>query len=442
MSSLDPTFVPSADADGLPPAVVPLDRPESADIPYIQLVRPEPAAVVELGPPELPPATPEPRPPHPGFWWAVLWCLGFFLVTQIIPTVGVMLVLTVFLLVARPDLASGDLTGELTRLGMPVCIVVAQITAILFTLVVARVMVGRDWTRKLALRRPSFQQLFLVLLATPAFMILAGLVGTLARKIGLPTIQYQEQVEGLFAQFPLWASLLLFAAAPGFLEELFCRGFLGRGLVGRYGPVVGVALTSLLFGAMHVDPPHVIATAFMGMGLHFIYLTTRSLWMPMLVHCFNNGLGAVASTYKNDLPQWLKDLDEGSPQMLLMILAGVVLLVAAAAWGLYRCRTRFVADNLGEPAWQPDYAGLEFPVVGLGVRLRPRYSGVEHPPAESRTTVVRPWPGILPVLATLCAAGLFVGSITLNAALTERGPRQPAESKPVTPAKEQPAHSG
>ena len=33
-------------------------------------------------------AEPAPPPrPHPGFWWAVLWCLGILLATQILPSV-------------------------------------------------------------------------------------------------------------------------------------------------------------------------------------------------------------------------------------------------------------------------------------------------------------------------------------------------------------------
>src|SRR5262245_47480070 len=28
-----------------------------------------------------------PRPPHPGFWWAVLWCLGILAVTTVVPGV-------------------------------------------------------------------------------------------------------------------------------------------------------------------------------------------------------------------------------------------------------------------------------------------------------------------------------------------------------------------
>src|SRR4051794_15059965 len=29
------------------------------------------------------PLAPTPTKPHPGFWWSVLWCIGFLLVTQV-----------------------------------------------------------------------------------------------------------------------------------------------------------------------------------------------------------------------------------------------------------------------------------------------------------------------------------------------------------------------
>ncbi|HZY90757.1 MAG TPA: hypothetical protein VFE78_38390, partial [Gemmataceae bacterium] len=31
-------------------------------------------------PPDLPPPSVRlPRPPHPGFWWSLVWCVGFLL---------------------------------------------------------------------------------------------------------------------------------------------------------------------------------------------------------------------------------------------------------------------------------------------------------------------------------------------------------------------------
>src|SRR5208337_4060578 len=87
-----------------------------------------------------------------------------------------------------------------------------------------------------------------------------------------------DEMQKGFTQWPVWFGVLVVGLGPALNEELFCRGFLGRGLLGRYGTVGGILLTSLFFGLLHLDPPHVVATFVMGCCLHFTYLMTRSLW--------------------------------------------------------------------------------------------------------------------------------------------------------------------
>jgi hypothetical protein len=172
----------------------------------------------------------------------------------------------------------------------------------------------------------------------------------------------------------------LIGVGPGFAEELWCRGFLGRGLVGRYGYAAGILLTSFLFGIMHFDPPHVMATFCMGICLHLAYLATRSLWVPMLLHFLNNSLSVLSVTlWKED---WVgKSVDEPD----LIMYPAALLLGLAVGWALYRSRARLAPAPLEAlPAWRPEFPGVELP---------PRGSGVE---------VVRPWPGLL---SLICVAG-------------------------------------
>src|SRR5262245_52043880 len=48
-----------------------------------------------------------PAPPHPGFWWAILWCILMLIVAQIVPALLVVTVLVVIALV-RGGLAGLD----------------------------------------------------------------------------------------------------------------------------------------------------------------------------------------------------------------------------------------------------------------------------------------------------------------------------------------------
>lgn len=96
-----------------------------------------------------------------------------------------------------------------------------------------------------------------------------------------------------FAGASLPVALFLIAVVPGIGEEFLFRGLLGRGLVARWGLFVGVGMTSVLFAAVHIYPPHVIAIIPVGIALHWIYLTTKSFWAPVMFHFLNNGIATI-----------------------------------------------------------------------------------------------------------------------------------------------------
>jgi membrane protease YdiL (CAAX protease family) len=195
-------------------------------------------------------------------------------------------------------------------------------------------------------------------------------------------------MEDLIKEFRSWDwgfAVLVVGAGPAVSEELWCRGFLGRGLTRQYGVAVGVLLTSVFFGVMHLDPPQAVATAFLGLVFHYTYVTSRSLWLPMLMHFVNNSVAVVAAKLADP-----EALPSGRSAVLpLPVYAGAALLLLAVCWALYQSRVRFLAPAEGGPVlWEPDYPG------------------VEHPPAESGVVAVHPW------LSGSAAAGVFLALLS------------------------------
>lgn len=83
--------------------------------------------------------------------------------------------------------------------------------------------------------------------------------------------------------------LALVLVAP-FVEESLFRGFLLNRWRTKYGPTKAVAFSSVAFGLLHVD---VIGGIVFGVVLALIYLKTRSLIAPILVHMANNSIAIV-----------------------------------------------------------------------------------------------------------------------------------------------------
>ncbi len=93
-----------------------------------------------------------------------------------------------------------------------------------------------------------------------------------------------------FATGPLGVAVLVVAGGlgPGFGEELAFRGFIQPRFTARWGPLVGIGATALLFGFLHMD---VWQGAFAtGIGVLYGWAAWRSgtVWLGMLAHALNN----------------------------------------------------------------------------------------------------------------------------------------------------------
>src|SRR5262249_55135457 len=160
--------------------------------------------------------------------------------------------------------------------------------------VVAGAWLRRQTRRALALRRLGLLHAMLVVLVAPPFLVVNVTLALWAQR-GLQAVgaggvaQAATRQYGFLAGFskalgqqPFLVVFLVACLCPGVAEEIFFRGFLGRGLVARFGLFWGVLLTSCLFGLMHGEPRHICVTTVLGIVLHLVYLSTRSLLAPML----------------------------------------------------------------------------------------------------------------------------------------------------------------
>jgi tetratricopeptide (TPR) repeat protein/membrane protease YdiL (CAAX protease family) len=299
--------------------------------------------------------------PGRGFWASVGWLLLF----QVITGLAAGFAAAIFAVVGRQFPAI-----PLAWAG----IALAPVTAILL----AFVRLERSVPQALAVRRPSLLHAALVVLTIPPLVVVSSNVWGLAQRgimvvrgaeaspqavvpvtgaAGtLGTLEKMYEAIEAIGRKPLLVVLLLGCLCPGLAEEVFFRGFLGRGLVARFGLVWGVPLTSLLFGLMHLIPAHVCATIVMGVVLHFVYLTTKSLLAPVLLHTLNNFVVLSQWRVTQDTP-FADFFGDGGVNLPLFLAA----LAALAGLGvvLYRTRVRWVLPDQSE--WNPGYPTAETP---------------------------------------------------------------------------------
>ncbi|MGH7169395.1 MAG: lysostaphin resistance A-like protein [Gemmataceae bacterium] len=400
MSANDPTFDPDSIA------------PSSTDLQRSPTVGGDGAAPPEwhpeLGLPERDIAQ-KPRWPHPNLGWSFLWCLLFLFVTQlpggilaVVVAVGVVLLQPEKYPLSTLSNQIALLQSEPMRIGLAVGVFVIELSIVGFSLLVIRLVVGRDWMRQLAVRRPSLAHTLLTLASFPVLALMGNVVYNLLRTVWhVPSLSDygvggMEEMVDVASKWPAALAVLLIGLGPGIGEELWCRGFLGRGLVGNYGVVFGVLATSFFFGLIHGDPCQGTMAMVMGLWLHFVYLSTRSLLLPMLLHFLNNSFAVLASR----LPS-LQFLDAKPQDIPLSIYLTSLLLLLGVAYALYQSRARLEAKMPEQLlVWRPSYQGVEYPPDGSGTR-------VVHP-APSLTAAALAGGGFL-LFVLACAAWLAQG---------------------------------
>jgi uncharacterized protein len=73
-----------------------------------------------------------------------------------------------------------------------------------------------------------------------------------------------------------------------FLEEMLFRGIILRSFIKQYSTRNAILLSSLLFGAAHLNIYQFVGAACTGLVLGWLYVRTHSIWPCIILHAFYN----------------------------------------------------------------------------------------------------------------------------------------------------------
>jgi membrane protease YdiL (CAAX protease family) len=93
----------------------------------------------------------------------------------------------------------------------------------------------------------------------------------------------------------LAVALLVASIVVPFAEEMFFRGFLYPGLARRLGLVTGALVSSVIFGAAHLNVDTFIPLSVFGFILAMLYSATGSIFPGIMLHSVNNSLALLAA---------------------------------------------------------------------------------------------------------------------------------------------------
>lgn len=100
-------------------------------------------------------------------------------------------------------------------------------------------------------------------------------------------VALKREIETIKEQGAAWA-ILGAAVWAAIREELVFRGIGLRGMARSWGPWLGLAASSLLFGLAHASLGRLVPTVLLGAGYGLVALGSRSLFPAVLAHMLNN----------------------------------------------------------------------------------------------------------------------------------------------------------
>jgi len=112
----------------------------------------------------------------------------------------------------------------------------------------------------------------------------------------------------------------LLCLLPSVCEEIYFRGFCQTGLVHHYGKWPGIVITALLFAIAHLSPWYFHLYFILGIFLSWLFVTSKTLWIPIICHIVNNFWTFTAHTLDLKLP-----IQEGQVWMNIPIVAIAIL---------------------------------------------------------------------------------------------------------------------
>ncbi len=210
----------------------------------------------------------------------------------------------------------------------------------------------------LGFRPTGLNLIMLSVLFIVIFIPGVNLIASLNAKISVPSWMHnmEESAERLIKALlitdsygKMFLNLFVVAVLPAIAEELFFRGLLQKYFIKlTRSTLAGVVVTSLIFSAIHFQFLGFFPRFLLGMVFGYLYVWTKSIWTPIIVHFVNNGLAVIVYFLigKGIAPSDVETIGKASDPWPIGIFSLIV--SAVLLWVIWSQRIK--------PQSQPDHA--------------------------------------------------------------------------------------
>lgn len=144
--------------------------------------------------------------------------------------------------------------------------------------------------------------IFLALFAQYAAAIIENLLGI---KMGS---ENTKDILTIIEAFPL--AIIVTSIIGPILEEIVFRKIIFGALHQRFNFIISALISSVIFAAAHMEFQHILLYSAMGFTFAFLYVKTKSIFVPIFAHVAMNTLVVlVQSVYKDDIERLQREAE-------------------------------------------------------------------------------------------------------------------------------------
>lgn len=156
-------------------------------------------------------------------------------------------------------------------------------------------------------KKMRFSHLFIAFLMTYAITYISNFIGNFLISIfeEVKEAPVENVLEQLLDQInPVTTLIIAVILAPIFEELLFRKAVIDR--TAKYGDGISIVFSGLLFGLFHGNFAQFAYAFFLGMFFGFIYLKTKNIMYPIILHILTNFLGSTVPMYVMDNSNYME----------------------------------------------------------------------------------------------------------------------------------------
>lgn len=168
---------------------------------------------------------------------------------------------------------------------------------LLFVVIASSLLVKMDFNKGYKFKKFRIRHLYIFFLLYIGVYIVSNYLINMISTI-FPKIVTDYSIFGEFLSVDnIWIGLLLIALLPAVAEELLFRGVIFNSFNKKYGYIIGMIVSALLFGIYHMNWIQGVFAFIIGLALAYGYYKTGSIITCMIIHFFNNAFSVICDYF-------------------------------------------------------------------------------------------------------------------------------------------------